>query len=73
MAREISSLKDQSKANQDLMATIAAQLKQSQEQVARLVASEQKPRLARKPIPKPPVPLAGAQTQDPRHLLPGQQ
>jgi len=43
MARDNGNLADQLKASQDLMTGIAEQLRQSREQVARLVASEQKP------------------------------
>jgi hypothetical protein len=65
------------------MANIAEQLKQSQEQIARLVASEQKQRprtlassplpianSTRKPVPKRPSPRVRVQTQDPTQLQP---
>jgi hypothetical protein len=42
ITRDNGTLADQLKANHELMANIAEQLKESQEQVARLVASEQK-------------------------------
>lgn len=44
MARDNGNLANQLKASQDLMTGIAEQLRQSQEQVARLLAPEQKPR-----------------------------
>lgn len=69
MARDIGNLAGQFKANQDLMAAIAEQIKQSQEQVAQLVAAEQK-RAARKPVAKPATPPVGAQAQDPRRAQP---
>jgi DnaJ-domain-containing protein 1 len=74
---------NQLKASQDLMTGIAEQLRQSQEQVARLVASEQKPRLrtrtsspqtvanpTHRPVPTPPQPLVSVRTQDSEHLQP---
>jgi hypothetical protein len=86
MARDNGNLADQLKASQDLMTGIAEQLRQSQEQVARLVASEQKPRprtpasspqtvanSTRRPVPTPPQPLVGVRTQDSGHLQPKQQ
>jgi hypothetical protein len=45
LAREINNLTDQLKANQDLMANLSVQFKETQEQVVRLANSEQKQRL----------------------------
>jgi chromosome segregation ATPase len=85
MTRDSGNLVDQLKASQDLMASIAEQLKESQEQVARLAASEQKQRpRTRASLPLPianptrrtaatsPAPV-GAQAQDSRHSQPKQQ
>ena len=66
MARDISNLAGQLKATQDLMAAIADQIKEGQEQVAQFVAAEQKQRAARRAVAKPATPLAGAQPQDAR-------
>jgi hypothetical protein len=75
-ARDNANLASQIKAGQDLMANIAEQLKQRQEQAASLAASEQKlrpktrtastPTIAnstRKPVATPPSPKGGMQTQ----------
>lgn len=70
MAREIGGLADQLKANQDVMTTISEQLRQGQEQVARLVAIEQKQRVARKPSASIPAAASVAgHSQDPKSLL----
>ncbi len=87
MARDNVNFAEQLKASQGKMATIAEQLKESQEQIARLlVASEQKQRprtlassplptanSTRKPVPTPSPPQARVQTQAPKHLQPKQQ
>ncbi len=75
LAREISNLADQLRASQDLMASVAVQLKEAQEQVARIASPEQRLRpkplassqptavnVPRRAVPKPPAPVA-AQTQ----------
>jgi uncharacterized phage infection (PIP) family protein YhgE len=82
MARDNINFADRLKASQEQLASIAGQLKENQEQVGRLVASEQKRRpktLASSPIPianparrtptslPPPVRV---QTPDPRQLPP---
>jgi hypothetical protein len=85
-ARDNGNLADQLKASQDLMTGIAEQLRQSREQVARLVASEQKPQprprasspqtvasSTRRPVPAPPQPPVSVRTQDSGHLQPKQQ
>ena len=73
MARDISNLAGQLKATQDRMAAIADQIKEGQEQVAHLIAAEQKQRAARRAAAKPAIPLAGAQPQDPRRSQAPQQ
>src|SRR5450631_1088900 len=81
MVRNNADLADQLQASHEQMANIAEQLKQSQEQTARLVASEQKqpPRtLASSPIANPtrklvakrPSPRVRVQTQEPTQLQP---
>ncbi|MGA8900541.1 hypothetical protein [Bradyrhizobium sp.] len=85
LAREISTLADQLKANQDLMTNIASQLKDTQDQVARLAISAQRQRPkpmavsqptaanpSRSAMPKLPPPR-GVQGQDQRRLQPNQQ
>ena len=85
LAHDISTLADQLKANQDLMANIAAQLKDTQGQVARLAISAQRQRSkpmavsqptaanpSRSTMPKLP-PAGGVQGQDQRRLQPNQQ
>ncbi|MGB9172890.1 MAG: hypothetical protein WCC35_15000, partial [Bradyrhizobium sp.] len=85
LAREISALADQLKANQDLMTNIASQLKDTQDQVARLAISAQRQRPkpmavsqptaaipSRSTMPKLPPPR-GVQGQDQRRLQPNQQ
>ena len=64
-AREMGGLVEQLKANQGLMTTVMAQLKDSQEQAARL-ASEQKQRIVRKPAPKLAASPAGQQPPQPQ-------
>jgi chromosome segregation ATPase len=71
-AREISGLGERLKASQDLMTTVVGQLKDNQEQAARL-AAEQKQRNVRKPAPKLAASPAGLQPQAPRNLQPRQQ
>ncbi len=56
IAHEISDLADQLKANRNLMMALAGQLNENQEQIARLLASEQKPRARL----SPPSPVATA-------------
>ena len=64
-AQQVGNVADQLKANQDTLAAMAEQLKETQEQVAHLVAAEQKQRAARKLVPKPSAPApVGAHTQD---------
>jgi len=70
-AHQISGLVDKLKASQDVIATITEQLKETEEQVTRLVASEQK-RSVRKPAPKPSAPLPGARPLDQSRLQPAQ-
>jgi DNA repair exonuclease SbcCD ATPase subunit len=85
IARDISDLTGQLRANQDLMTILAGQLKENQEQIARLVEQKQRPRplppplpvanLVRRPVPnvpKPPTPTAGTQPRDPAHPQAGQ-
>jgi uncharacterized coiled-coil DUF342 family protein len=86
-AHEISNLAEQIKEHQVLLATTAKQLKESQEQLGRLLASEPRQRqraasslpptpvtfLARKPAPKSPAATIGVQTQNPSHLQPKQE
>ena len=75
LAHEINNLADQLRASQDLMASVAVQLREAQEQVARIASPEQRLRpkplassqptavnAARRAVPKPPAPVA-AQTQ----------
>jgi hypothetical protein len=69
MARDISNLAGQLKATQDLMASIADQIKDGQEQVAHLIAAE-KQRAARRALAKPATPLAGAQPPVPKRPQP---
>ena len=82
MARDSHDLAGQLKATQDLMAGMAERLKESQEQVARLVASERKPRprtpaspplitanSTRQTLPAPPPPKR-SQTRAPSPLQP---
>ena len=73
-AREISGVGEQLKANQDLMTTIVGQLRDNQEQAARL-AAEQKQRSVRKlaPTPKLAASPTGPPPQSPRSLQPRQQ
>ena len=86
MARNNADLGEQLKAGHEQMANIAEQLKQSQEQIARLVASgqNQRPRTlassppltanaTRKPVRTRPSPRVRVQTQDPTPLQPEQQ
>jgi septal ring factor EnvC (AmiA/AmiB activator) len=86
MARDNGNIADQLKASQDLMTGIAEQLRQRREQVARLVASEQKPQprprasspqtvasSTRRQVPTPPQPPVSVRTQDSGHLQPKQQ
>jgi hypothetical protein len=84
MARDSHDLAGQLKATQDLMAGMAERLKESQEQVARLVASERKPRprtpaspplitanSTRQTLPAPPPPPPKrSQTRAPSPLQP---
>lgn len=70
-AREIGILTDQLKANQDLITSGMRQLKDSQEQVR--LASEQKQRSVRKPVPKLAVAPAAVQPRAPANLQPRQQ
>jgi hypothetical protein len=85
MVRESGKIADQLKANQDSMATISEQLKQSQEHVARQTVVEQKQRprtpvsspqtvinLVRKPVPASTSPQGGLRTQDPPRSPPKQ-
>jgi hypothetical protein len=84
LARQISNLADQLKANQDLMASNSAQLKEAQEQVARPPRSEQRQRprpiassqppaanLPRRTLPKPAP--SRVQVQDQTRTQPGQE
>jgi hypothetical protein len=81
MARDNGNLADQFKASQGLMASIADQLKGSQEQLARLIASgrNQRPRpivsspptvadSMHRPVSTPPPPPTRAPTRDSRQL-----
>ena len=82
--RENGKIADQLKANQDSMAAISEQLKQSQEQIARQTVAEQKLRprtpisspqmvnAIRKPVPASAGPQVGLRTQDPQRSPPKQ-
>jgi hypothetical protein len=85
MVRESGKIADQLKANQDSMAAISEQLKQSQEHVARptVVEQKQRPRTpvsspqtvinpVRKPVPASTSPQGGIRTQDPPRSPPKQ-
>jgi chromosome segregation ATPase len=84
MARDNVNFVETLTASQEQIANIAGQLKESQEQIARPVASEQRqrprtpassplpiPSTARKPVPT--TPQIRLQTQYPTHLQPKQQ
>src|SRR5579883_45801 len=81
IAHQISELTDQLKASQDLMTTLAGQLRENQEQIAHL-EQKQRPRpppppspvanSVRRVAPKPPTPTAGVQARDPGHPQAGQ-
>ena len=84
MTRDNADFAERLKSGQEQMARLADQFKASQDQIARLVASEQKPRprkvasappspnAVRKPAPAlaSSAPQARAQSQDPRRLQP---
>jgi hypothetical protein len=77
MTRDNADFAERLKSGQEQMARLADQLKASQDQITRLVASEQKPRprkvASAPPSPnavRKPAPQARAQTQDPRRLQP---
>ena len=84
MARENGKIADQLKANQDSMAAISEQLKQSQGQIARQTMVEQKPRprtpvsspqmvnSTRRTVPASTGPQVGLRTQDPPRSSPKQ-
>jgi uncharacterized phage infection (PIP) family protein YhgE len=84
MARDNGKIADQLKANQDSMATISEQLKQSEEHVGRqaVVEQKQRPRTpvsspqtvnpVRKPVPASTSPQGGPRTQDPPRSPPKQ-
>ena len=71
-AREISGLGERLKASQDLMTTVAGQLRDNQAQTARM-AAEQKQKNARRLAPVLAASPTGSQPQAPRNVQPRQQ